>query len=215
MFFSENEKRAFGRKIDRKNHGKLFLTGIWWKKEEKQSKITSSIYLLFENGKDVFMGVDNIDAIDFEMIKYKREKCSLHVTASELVPFLEQQKELGKKIGKYKMKFATENGYSTEKANDELVKLCLIPYDTIRKTIVGTTKCTRHFLYKFCLGVGMSLEEANEYFKMCDGPLYEKCMEDYIFIKALEQGDTVEKFAEEFLKHVGIKLVKKLRSMDE
>lgn len=37
------------------------------------------------------MGVDNIDAIDFEMIKYKREKCSLHVTASELVPFLEQQ----------------------------------------------------------------------------------------------------------------------------
>ncbi len=39
------------------------------------------------------------------------------------------------------MKFATENGYSTEKANDELVKLCLIPYDTIRKTIVGTTKC--------------------------------------------------------------------------
>lgn len=155
--------------------------------------------------------MDRLDPKDFEMIGYIPEKSSLHVTSSELVPFLDQQKALGKKIGTCKMRFAEKNGYSTEKTNDELVKLCMTPYETIRKTIVGTTKCTRHFLYKFCLGLRMTVEEANEYFEMCGGPLYEKCMEDYIFIKALEQGDSVEKFVEEFKKHVGVTLVKKTR----
>ena len=158
------------------------------------------------------MSIEKLNPKDFEMIEFRPESSSLHVTAPELVSFLDQQKELGNKIGKCKMKFAEKNGYSTEKANDELENVCLIPYDTIRKTIVGTTKCTRHFLYKFCLGVGMTIDEANEYFEMCGGPLYAKCMEDYIFIKAIEDKDSVEKFVEDFEKHVGVKLVKKPRN---
>lgn len=155
--------------------------------------------------------MEKLNPKEFEMVEYQPEDCSLRVTASELVPFLETQKKLREKIVKRKMQFTVENGYSVEKTNDELENLCLIPYDTIRKTIIGTTKCTRHFLYKFCLGLKMSFEEANEYFELCDGPLYEKCMADYIFIKALEQGDTVAEFAKDYELHIGIKLVKKLR----
>lgn len=158
------------------------------------------------------MSIEKLNPKDFEMIEFIPESSSLHVTAAELSPFLDQQKELGKKIGDYKIQFAKKNGYCTEKANDELENVCLIPYDTIRKIIIGTTKCTRHFLYKFCLGVGITVDEANELFEMCGGPLYAKCMEDYIFIKAIEDEDTVEEFVKDFEKHVGIKLVKKSRS---
>ncbi len=159
------------------------------------------------------MSINKLNPNDFEMIEFVSDSSSLHVTASELVQFLDQQKDLRRKIGEYKIKFAKENGYSAEKANDELVKMCLIPYETIRKTIVGTTKCTRHFLYKFCVGLSMTVEQANEFFEMCGGPLYEKCMEDYICIKALEHGDSVEMFVKEFKKHVGITLVKNSRKI--
>lgn len=149
----------------------------------------------------------------FETIEYSIEKNSLHVTASELSPFIDKERELAKKIGARKIKYTKEHGYSTEKANDQLEEDCLIPADTMRKTILGTTKCTRNFLYKFTVGMRMTVDEAKEFFSLCDGPLYERCMADYICKKALEDGDDIHVFVEDFEKNTGIKLVKKTRTV--
>lgn len=46
------------------------------------------------------MSIDQLDPKNFDMIRYVPEKSSLHVTSSELVPFLDQQKA------------AVPNGYS-------------------------------------------------------------------------------------------------------
>lgn len=149
----------------------------------------------------------------FETIEYCTEKSSLHVTASELSHFVDQERELAKKIGARKIKYTKEHGYNTEKANDQLEEDCLIPADTLRKTILGTTKCTRNFLYKFAVGLHMTVDEANEFFSLCDGPLYDRCMADYICKKALEDGDDIRLFVKDFEKNTGIKLVKKTRTV--
>lgn len=57
----------------------------------------------------------------------------------------------------------------------------------------------------------MSLEEANKFFILCDGKLNERCMADYICIKALEDRDTIKDFIDQFEQHVGIKLIRKRR----
>lgn len=157
------------------------------------------------------MSISYLNPKDFDTIEFVPEQSSLHVTASELSHFADDKRTLSEKIGKRKLQYTKDNGYTTEIANDNLEKDCMIAVDTMRKTILGTTKPTRNFLYKFTVGLHMSVDEANEFFELCDGPLNEKCMADYICIRALEDGDSIEKFVKEFEQHVEIKLVKKSR----
>ena len=147
-----------------------------------------------------------LDASIFKAKEFVAEESSLCVKASELSHFLDQEKALAKKIGERKKKFREDNEYSVEMTNERLEEECKISVETMRKTIIGTTKCTRNFLYKFCVGLHMSVEEANQYFALCGGSLNEDYMADYICIKALEREASIEEFIGAFEKNVGIKI---------
>lgn len=152
-----------------------------------------------------------LDSYEFEMIEYCAEKSSFLPTFDELTHFDIQEKELMQKVRKKKLEYAKEHNFSSERAYDQLEIDCLISADTMRKTIVGTTKCSRKFLYKFTVGLHMSVDEANEYFTLCDGPLTEKCKADYICISALNESCDIQEFVDFFEDNTGIKLVKKPR----
>ena len=52
----------------------------------------------------------------------------------------------------------------------------------------------------------MSIEEANEYFTLCGGPLNPQAREDFICIRALEDGDGIELFIQQFEEFTGNKI---------
>ena len=80
-------------------------------------------------------------------------------------------------------------------------------YSEIGFTCIRKIKLSfNQFLYKFSVGLQMTLEEANTYFELCGGALNERCMADYICIRALLDHDSIDHFIEEFEKHTGIKL---------
>ena len=157
------------------------------------------------------MSIKSLNHVDFDCIEYTAEKREFRVISSDLNHYIEQYRELSDMIGRKKAEYAKKNNYSYDMANERLEEDCCIPIDTLRKTILGTTKCSRNFLYKFCVGLHMSLEEANKFFILCDGELNERCMADYICIKALEDRDTIKDFIDQFEQHVGIKLIRKRR----
>ena len=54
---------------------------------------------------------------------------------------------------------------------------------------------TAYFQIMFMLhykNLKMTVDEANKYFELCGGPLYERCMADYICMKALKDKDDIE-----------------------
>ena len=50
----------------------------------------------------------------------------------------------------------------------------------------------------------MNLEEANEYFELCGGPLSTKSIEDYICINALRDKDNIQQLIDDFKKHTSL-----------
>lgn len=83
---------------------------------------------------------------------------------------------------------------------------CLISETSMKKTINGSIRVTRTFLYKFTIGLQMSLDEANELFILCGGPLRETDIADYICINFLKTKDDIHKFIEQYEQYVGKKL---------
>ena len=71
---------------------------------------------------------------------------------------------------------------------------------------------TRTFLYKFTVGLKLTVDEANKFFDLCGGPLYEKCFADYICLRALEDKDDIEVFIKQFELHTGRKISMRSRS---
>ena len=152
-----------------------------------------------------------LDPKAFASVEYASQSSSMHVSAAELCHFEENQDRLAELIGKRKIRYTKEHGYTYEVANERLEEECCIAADTMKKTITMKIKCSRNFLYKFTVGLHMSLEEANEYFRLCDGELRPDCMADYICIRALEDKDPIDLFIKEFEKHTGIKLARRER----
>ncbi len=69
----------------------------------------------------------------------------------------------------------------------------------IKQLINGRANVTRTSLYKLAVGLKMTVEEANEkLFKKFNGELRSICREDFICIKALEDGDDVSSFIREY-----------------
>ena len=136
----------------------------------------------------------------------KRPKFSYQVTLHDIRPFNEQRIELADKIAERKKLYAEENHLKATIAYDFLEGECHISVDTLKKSINGTLKITRSFLYKFVVGLRMSIEEANEYFTLCGGPLNPQAREDFICIRALEDGDGIELFIQQFEEFTGNKI---------
>lgn len=147
----------------------------------------------------------------FASLEIQERDCSYSVNVDEMARFKDQDKQLSQKIRSIKLKFDVEYcGGKSSKGYEDLSDLCQIPVDTIKKTIrndrpeaKSKIKPTRNFVYKLAVGLKMSIKEANELFALCGGSLTEETAADYICIKALEHGDDIYHFLEEYKKYIG------------
>lgn len=85
-------------------------------------------------------------------------------------------------------------------------EMCQISETNMKRTINGTIRVTRTFLYKFTIGLHMSLDEANELFALCGGPLRKTDTADYICINYLTTKDDLKEFIKQYEEYVGKKL---------
>lgn len=147
----------------------------------------------------------------FVFFEVEERDCSYNVNDAEMAQFKDQDKKLAKKIGTIKLKYDAEHCNSrSNQGYDEISQLCQIPVDTIKKTIrnersdaKSKIRPTRNFVYKFVVGLKMSVEEANELFALCGGSLTEETAADYICLRALEHGDDIFRFLEQYKKYIG------------
>lgn len=124
---------------------------------------------------------------------------SYYVSSREMTRFNENRKlndNIYEKINEFTQKHNLKPKY------EKLEEICQLSETSIKKSCAGTQKITRYFLYKFTVGLKMSLEEANEFFGMCGGVLRDDDLEDYICIKALEDKDDIITFIDQFNKYV-------------
>ena len=154
------------------------------------------------------MGTNAQDILDkkFTCIEFEQEKTNYRVTDADMGRFMSQEKTLAQKIGIIKLKYEMENGLKPMVAYEKIETQCQIPISTLKSTINGKVKPTRNFVYKFTVGLGMTLEEANELFMLCGGPLSEYCMADFICLCALRDKDDIFTFIEDFQKYTKLKI---------
>lgn len=150
--------------------------------------------------------IKNIKKEEFDSIFFEVEKTSLRVSPKELSHFIDDENTLRDMISRKKILYQKENNLTALAAYEQLEDKCQISMDTIKKTINGRSKVTRNFLYKFVVGLNMTLEEANKYFALNGGELRESCLADYICIHALLDKDNITLFISEFEKHTDYKL---------
>lgn len=142
----------------------------------------------------------------FKSIFYEPEKFALKVSAEELSHFIDDENTLKRMICDRKLLYQAEHGLSSVKAYEALEDLCQINMDTLKKTINGSIKITRIFIYKFVVGLHMALEEANTYFELNGGALRETCLADYICLHALLDQDDIHQFISDFEQHTETKI---------
>lgn len=141
-------------------------------------------------------------------VEYKPEIYFDRVSDADIARFKDNEKKLAVKISGIKMKYEIENNISSTKAYEEIEEKCQISVTALKYA----TSCTkghtanRRFLYKFTVGLGMRLEEADELFELENGKLRDDCLEDLICMCALRDEDDIYDFIEEYEEHTGIKL---------
>lgn len=139
--------------------------------------------------------------------KIHSEKPLYTVTPEEMSKFKENKNQLQMMIFNRKVENDKKFNLGSTLGYEKLEELCQISVTSLKKTISGTDRITRTFLYKFCVGLQMSIEEANEYFTLLDGPLNETYnMADTICHHALRDKNSIHEFCEEYEKYVGKKL---------
>ena len=142
----------------------------------------------------------------FEGLKTTETKTSYKVTAAELSHFADNDFELAELVAERKKQYEKENKVSATAAYLDIEEKCHISVTSLKNAMCGIRKITRKFLYKFTVGLQMSLEEANKYFELCGGPLSRKNKEDYICLNALRDKDSIEQRVSDFEKHLELKI---------
>ena len=123
---------------------------------------------------------------------FEKEHISYQVGNEEMTIFSEKKTKLEKDFNCNRSKIA-------EKIEDN----CQQSWDTYKKIINGRGKATRVALYKFCIGMNLSREEADTLFNLTEeGRLTDDNIGDYIFVRALGQ-DSIFDFIYEFEKYTG------------
>ena len=95
--------------------------------------------------------------------------------------------------------------HGLRRSSAAVADLCQTNEKTIRNYLAGRVPIPRKFLYKFAVGLDLTLEDANDLFSICGGELNEKCREDYIVIRAIEMGDDIDGFIKNYNENVKIK----------
>lgn len=145
--------------------------------------------------------------VEFKCIEIFRDESLYDVNDSDMSQFADQDKRLAKKIATIKLKYDAEfcEGKST-RGYEEILDKCQISVTALKKTIKNDIKPTRNLVYKLVVGLKLSLEEANELFALCGGPLSIDCQADKICMYALRDNDSIEHFIEQFEYYTKIKL---------
>ena len=133
------------------------------------------------------------------IVSKNNTNASYHVTTEEMKRF-EVNKELNLKV--YNKICDYTKLHNIKPKYTGLEEICQLSETSLKKSCAGTQKITRPFLYKFAVGLKMSVDEANEFFAMCGGVLKDDDVEDYICIKALTDGDDILHFIEQFNEYV-------------
>ena len=143
----------------------------------------------------------------FQIVKKTEVKSSYKVSAGELSRFVDNEIELADRMADRKKQYEKENNVSATTAYLDIEEKCMIKMDTFKKIMCGQRKITRKLLYKFVVGFGMTIEEANEYFVLCGGPLNPEYDEgDFICHNALRDGDSIHQLVADFEKHLSLKI---------
>ena len=126
-------------------------------------------------------------------------KASYRVTAGEMKRF-EANNNLALMVYKKIEDYTTE--HKIKPRYEGLVEQCQLDASTLNKSCAGKIKITRHFLYKFTVGLKMTVDEANKFFLLCGGILSDDNIEDYICKNALEDKDDILLFIKQFNEYV-------------
>lgn len=143
----------------------------------------------------------------FKHVERPSEDSSYDVNDSDMSQFADQDKRLAKKISTIKLKYDAEfcEGRST-RGYDEILDKCQISVTALKKTIKNDIRPSRNLVYKLVVGLKIPLEEANELFALCGGPLTLDCQADKICLYALRDGDSIDHFIEQFEYYTKIKI---------
>lgn len=139
--------------------------------------------------------------------KEEHEKVAFQMTSADMQRF-EHKNKLPSMIADRKMQNDIEKGLKALHGYSDIEESCLISVTSLKKTINGSQKVTRSFLYKFAVGLHMSIEEANQYFALCGGVLHEDSLEDAICRCALRDENNIYEFVEEFERLTGSKIAR-------
>lgn len=139
-------------------------------------------------------------------VEDNKEKVLYKVTGREMSKFDENKKKLTGMISDRKIENDIACGIKATPGYDKIEEMCLISITTLKKTINGSIRTTRTFLYKFAVGLHMTLDEANEFFKLCGGELRKENPEDYICMCALRDKDSIYSFCDEYEKYIEKKI---------
>lgn len=153
--------------------------------------------------------------IEFESQKFQsfcindcRESVSARTTLETRLSWEKEQEELSQKVSNRVEKFYIDGCFKSMNAvYAELDRLCYIAPATMKKIVLGKYSVSRIFLYKFTIGLSMTLEEANAYFLLCNGGILKRDDRgDYIVINAIRDRDNVESVINEFQDLLGKKI---------
>ena len=134
---------------------------------------------------------------------FEKEKLSYQVSGEEMRMFSEKKRKLAKTLNNFVLKLETDYDCSRNKISDKIEENCQQSWDTYKRIINGKCKATRVALYKFCIGMNLSREEADTLFNLTEeGRLTDDNIGDYIFVRALGQ-DSIFDFIDEFEKYTG------------
>ena len=115
---------------------------------------------------------------------------------AQMAPYLEDYADLALEISDIIEDYVEE--HQLKPKYEKLEELTQLSSTTIKHTIKGRDRVTRTTLYKLCVGLGMSLDAANKLFRKCGGVLKEDCLEDFICIRAIEDGDDIDRFIDDY-----------------
>lgn len=134
---------------------------------------------------------------------FEKEKLSYQVSSKEMEIFDEKKTKLAKTLNNFVLKLETDYDCSRNKIADKIEENCQQSWDTYKRIINGRCKATRVALYKFCIGMNLSREEADTLFNLTEeGKLTNDNIGDYIFVRALGR-DSIFDFIDEFEKYTG------------
>lgn len=128
-------------------------------------------------------------------------------TGKDLSAPREKMNRLRKKIADDINELTYERGGILEQAYAYVDAHCHIAPPTMKKALQGNSRITRKLLYKYTVGMRMSVNQAQEYFELQGRRLSnESDEEDMITLNALRDSDSADNLIEEFWYLLGKRL---------